>query len=749
MSDKDLMSFLGEGDSEGKKNNTYIAQDEENNPLVWRVLITDDEQDVHSATTFALRNTKIMGRRLEFLHAKSAEETVRVLKDHDDIAVILLDVVMETPNAGLDLVAVIRGELDNKQARIILRTGQPNQAPEIEVIRDYDINDYKLKSELTQNKLYASLTTAIRSYQQIKTIEASKHGLDLIVHASADLISKKGINEFAQGVIVQLSGLLSIDPDGLICVRKNGRGEGRAFVIAAAGHYCMLIDKPLDTMSPSAEKDMLAECLETQRNVYGKFGVVLYLGSSERGDMCCYVGSSVSIRDVDRSLLELFCSNISICADNIELVERFRRFAFTDILVDLPNRNALTEHIAQLVKEEAFSSHSLALLDIDNFAEINAALGQRYGDDLLIAIAQRLTDRFPAPILVSRVAGDTFAILATSDKLNPENIVAPFKEIFDVGEEKQLVSVTSGLLDLADIDDDPEDVLKSASIVLKLAKNLNRGEALSYKSEMLVNAKERLGVLRDLREAFESGSLYLAFQPKFNLPSNKISGFEALLRWRDSSGKTIYPATFIEIAEQSGLIVRMGEWILRKAIEALEEIHKKGWSGAHVSVNMSAAQIRHPDLLPMLKSLVDETDIDPSFIDLEITESMSVTDSESALDRLNEIKALGFSLSIDDFGTGFSSLSYLQKMPVDRLKIDQSFVHTSGEKSGREIIEMIIQLGNTLDLRVVAEGVEQSNELDLLKKLNCDEVQGFLYAKPMAQEELYTWMESNKDKYNH
>ena len=219
MSNDELMSFVGEAEN---KHSPPKSSDSNNTATpVWRVLITDDEEDVHSATTFALRNTKILGRRLKFYHANSAEAAVKTLTEIDDIAVVLLDVVMETPNAGLDVVAVIREQLDNQETRIILRTGQPNQAPEIEVIRDYDINDYKLKSELTQNKLYASLTAAIRSYQQIKTIAASKEGLDLIVKASADLISKKGINDFAQGVILQLSGLLSIKQDGLICVRKN------------------------------------------------------------------------------------------------------------------------------------------------------------------------------------------------------------------------------------------------------------------------------------------------------------------------------------------------------------------------------------------------------------------------------------------------------------------------------------------------------------------------------------------------
>ena len=741
MTDDDIMTFAGENKGTGSEDTT-------DKPLVWRILITDDEKDVHSATIFALRSTKILGRRLEFLHASTAGEAMDVLKANDDVAVILLDVVMETPNAGLDLVAYIRETLGNTHSRIILRTGQPNQAPEIEVIRDYDINDYKLKSELTQNKLYASLTTAIRSYQQIKTIEASKKGLDLIVHASADLMSKKGINEFAQGVIVQLCGLLSIEPDGLICVRRNHDGNLDTVVIAAAGRYCKLIDCPLDDMQGNSEKEMLHSCLNASSNVYGKNGVALYIGSTERGDMGCYVGSTEALKDVDARLLEIFCSNISICADNLELVERLRTFAFSDPLVGLPNRHSLHERISDLVNADEAKHYQLMLLDIDNFAEINAALGQQYGDSLLCSIADRLKERFPSPAVVARVSGDAFAVLANKDIDLPEGMGSVFREQFTVDSDHQLVSVTSAIVDLGEVERDGSDALKSASVVLKIAKKQNRGEVLHYQSDMLDNAKERLGVLHDLRHAFESGDLFLAFQPKFELNDSAISGFEALLRWRNADGSITFPDSFIEIAEQSGLIVRMGEWILREAIKSIQEIHRCGWNTAHVSVNISAAQLRHPDLLSMLRRVLSESDIDPKYVDLEITESMAVADNDLNIIVLNEIKALGFSLSIDDFGTGFSSLSALQKMPIDRLKIDQSFVQTSNEKSGREIIEMIIQLGNTLDLKVIAEGVEQDSELELLKQLNCDEIQGFLYAKPMDMESLKVWMKKNHVKHN-
>jgi diguanylate cyclase (GGDEF)-like protein len=474
MSDEDLMSFVGEGEG------TSPVPAPVDKPAVWRILITDDEQDVHSATAFALRNTKILGRRLEFLHANSAEEALNILKTEDDIAVILLDVVMETPNAGLDLVAVIRQELDNHEARIILRTGQPNQAPEIEVIRDYDINDYKLKSELTQNKLYAALTTAVRSFQQIKTIEAGKLGLKKIVEASAELMSKEGLHEFAEGVILQLSALLSVPPEGLICVRRNNSHEEKSIdIIAAAGHYCTLIDHPLSDMNEENAKKLLIESLDNRCNVYGKTGIALFLGSRERSDTSCYVASVQNIRDVDRDLLEMFVSNITVCADNLSLIEDLKNYAYVDALTSLPNRNALNEKLVKLDADQAKAS-VLVLMDIDSFAELTASLTQEQSDEFIQLIANRLSETVPESCVVARLDGDTFALLGNSEDISPELMASMFEQAFSIGEQNKKVVVTAGIMPLQAIEGDEKNALKYAGAVLKQAKIENRGSVVTY-----------------------------------------------------------------------------------------------------------------------------------------------------------------------------------------------------------------------------------------------------------------------------
>lgn len=735
--DNELFSFADEPDEDRAKRERSC----------WWVLIIDDEKGVHSATEFALKNTIILDRPLKFLHAMSASEGIKILEENKNIAVIMLDVVMETPNAGLDMVAIIRQRMQIHDTRIILRTGQPNQAPEIEVIRDYDINDYKLKSELTQSKLYAALTTAIRSYKQIRMIEAGRKGLNMIVRSSSELLTKNGIHAFAQGVIVHLAGLLDIPAEGLICVRRQQKGSGyESKIIAAAGHYCLLVDHPLHDLTESEAKEMLDNCLDQKVNQFGPAGVALYIGSDTRGDMSAFISSDVDLDTVDQSLLEIFCNNIAACADNLMLLERLSSHAYYDILVGLPNRNALIEKIDELTVDDNIPELYLALVDVDSFAELNAALGKDYCDDLLREIGLRLLNSFPVTCTIARIAADVFAVLGPEDHVKPVTITNAFQQPFKIGENDQAISVTSGIVPLAEVSEGGGQAIKEGSIVLKSAKAIRRGEVVMFNRNMVDKATQHVEILRELREAFENERLYLAFQPKFDINTLEIVGLEALIRWQNAKGIMVPPQRFIPLAEKSGLIVRMGEWVMEKAVAELQKVRTTGWNDLKMGVNFSVAQLRHPEILDALRNLMDKVQVDPKLLDLEITETIAMDDVKANMDVLTRIKDIGFELSVDDFGTGFSSLSYLQKMPFDNLKVDQSFVQTSDTESGRKIIEMIVNLGNTLGMSVIAEGVETKEQLMLLRELGCQQVQGFLLAKPMSSEDLSDWLVEFKQK---
>lgn len=740
--------------SDGKENNKdglmhFVDEDASNTyeheKLVWRVLIIDDEKDVHSATTFALRSTQVMGRPLEFLHATSAREAKRLLTEQKDIAVILLDVVMETPNAGLDLVPMIRNELEIKDTRIILRTGQPNQAPEIEVIRDYDINDYRLKSELTQARLYASLTTAIRSYKQIQTIETSKRSLAMIVKASAELLTHQGIRNFAEGVILHLSGLLSISPEGLICVRRHGPEAGETRIIAAAGNFDAMIDKSLSELDVNDVRNILDECLSERKNIFGVSGIALYLGCRDGCDMACFVSSDAEISEVDEHLIELFCSNIIICANNLGLVSKLNEAAYIDHVTELPNRNSLVKEIDSFRSEPADDPHALCVLDIDNFAEVSASLGETYGDDLLKVVGKRLLEHFPKPCFVARISADIFAVFGPESSLNKDSLLAPFSSSFEIEGEEQILSVTIGVVPFEEIDGGGEDAVKDAIIVLKTAKNQSRGDAVRFRREMVKSAQDRLDMLHRLRIAFENEELFLMFQPKLHLETMRVDGFEALVRWRDAQGNFIPPTTFIPIAEQSGLMVRLGNWIYRQSLINLRAIHEAGWKDTQISINLSIAQLQSMNIVEVLQSGLEEIGIDPKYVQLEVTESFAITDLESTLALLNRFKTLGFTLALDDFGAGYSSLKHLQKLPIDVLKLDKSLMDSVGSQEGREVLDGIVQLACRFGMSLVAEGVEVKEQEDFLKSIKCTDVQGFLYAKPMEKDTLLDWLSSRKN----
>ncbi len=555
----------------------------------WRLLIVDDEPDVHRATTFALADVTILGRPLEFLHAYSALEATGILQREKEVAIVLLDVVMEREHAGLELVKTIRQVLKLTDVRIILRTGQPGYAPEIQTIHDYDINDYKTKSELTRTKLFATVTAALRVYQQIRALD---------------------------------------------------------------------------------------------------------------------------------------------------------ELAFYDRLSRLPNRNRFIDLIdAQLLRSER-DDRVIALLDIDDFSEVNDALGHQHGDRLLQAVAQRLTEGLEQGTVIARIGSDTFGLMGPARAIDPAHVLWLFREPFNVQGESTTVTATLGLVHLRDVRESGTDALKDANIALKRAKKNRRGSYVVYSSQMGFDIRERVRLLQGLRMAVESERLFIVYQPQVNLHSGQLIGMEALIRWRDADGDFVPPERFIPLAETSGLIIVIGDWVLRMACHELVRLQAMGLPGLRMSVNVSQIQFRHPEFVDRLQAALADTGVNPACLELEITESIAMEDAGFILETLTAIKALGISVAIDDFGTGYSCLGHLRQLPVDRLKIDRTFVNElSQDVSGGHIAAMVVELGHKLNLTVIAEGVENERQAEMLKGMGCHEGQGFLYGKPMTPPELRDWLQ--------
>ena len=713
----------------------------------WKVLVVDDDRDVHTATEMAFQDIVILGRPLQFSHAYSAAEALALIATMANLAVILLDVVMEEEDSGLRLVRNIRSDLGMNEVRIILRTGQPGYAPEIETIRDLDINDYKTKTELNRVRLYATITAAIRSYDQIARLNAGRHGLDLIVRGSAELIRLRGLRDFASGVIMQLAALLGIAPEGVVCAQEfnDGEGDPNYRVLAGAGRYAECINLPLDQLGAARIAASLREAMQARKSELTADHATLYIGGGSTA-LAVYLETPQLPGDVDLQLIEVFCSNMAVCVENIELFQRLGRHAYFDNMVQLPNRAHFLREVDAWLNAPRQERRLIVLVDVDNFAEINDALGHRYGDALLQAIAVRLRSSFEPATLIARLGGDVFGLFGDVQALPPQAVLALFVKPFEVLGETQSVSVTLGLARLEDLDGGADDAFKSASIALKRAQGDSRGGYSYFSRALGEQTRERVNLLGRLRAAFDANELFLHYQPQVSLQTGKLVGLEALLRWRTASGEMVPPSAFVPLAERSGLIVALGDWVLRTACVRARALHLAGQAGLRMAVNVSVLQFKHPNFLQQLDAALALSGMDARLLELEITESIALLDAEFIIDMLAQIKARGVQLAIDDFGTGFSSLSYLHRLDIERLKIDRAFVSQLGPRDHpQSIAGLVTALGRSLGLEVLAEGVETVEQARWLRANDCQEAQGFLFAKPMAEAELPDWLARHAD----
>ena len=706
--------------------------------LVWRVLIVDDEPDVHNTTVLALRGILIDGRKLEFTHAYSAAEARICLQNAEDLAVVLLDVVMESDDAGLRLVRYIRDELGNRALRIILRTGQPGYAPEIDTIRSYDINDYKTKSELTRIRLFTSMTVAIRSYWQIHQLEANRRGLEMIVVGGAELIKPRGLRRFAEGVVTQLCALLGVSEEGLVCA-AGGESGIAPYILAAAGRYSDWMGRLLDDIPEERVRNELRRSLVERKHFFGDV-TCLYFSVSDGHSLAAFVDVDHQLGQIDRNLLEVFCGNISVAFENVQLYQQISDMAFEDSLLKLPNRNGFLVQVDQRPEEK----NRLALVDIDGFADINSILDQDFGDAVLQAVAARLQRVFPSNVVIARVGSDVFGLLGEDSILHPEAIADAFSTPFDVGDESFRLSATSGMVRLSKASPKAVEVLKNAGVALKQAKTFSRGKTLFFEAAHATSARERMQLLSRLRLAFSAERLFPVYQPFVNLASGEVVGAEALLRWRTDQGEYVPPERFIPLAEQSGLMVPIGDWIMRSSLRFLKRLTDAGHKRFRMAINVSHVQFREPDFVDNLLGAIAEYDVNPENVEIELTESVAIDNIELIEKKLSAIRAAGVTIAIDDFGTGYSSLNILRQLDVDRLKIDQSFV--SGADSLNDdysIAEIVLRLADQLGLDTIAEGIETQKQHDRLRALGCQDGQGYLFSVPLTCDQFEAFMQNH------
>lgn len=446
---------------------------------------------------------------------------------------------------------------------------------------------------------------------------------------------------------------------------------------------------------------------------------------------------------------------------------QIHNLAYYDLVTGLPNRAQLNEQLRYTLKLARRNDAKFAVLflDLDHFKQVNDTLGHDAGDDLLKQVSARLTgvvrdsdmvsgsndtEEPDSQHTVARLGGDEFVVLlgqvnrAEDAARVAERIAQTISVPYQIGSNTVSVTTTIGISVFPSDGVTPEALMKNADVAMYHAKESGRNGYQFYSREIHEQALERFSLEGDLRSAIENEELTVVYQPKLDMTTGALSGMEALVRWDHPSKGNVSPTEFIPLAEETGLILPLGRWVLSHACEQMQRWIDAGMAPMSIAVNCSSVQFTHSDMIEDINQAIGHSGLDPRLLEIELTESLLLQDIEKGIKILRSMKALGIQVAIDDFGTGFSSLSYLKRLPVDKLKIDRSFVKDLCIDPGDvAIVSAIITLSHNLHLTVVAEGVETQQQFDILRGFDCNEAQGYLISHPMAVDELEQWMANN------
>jgi len=743
---------------------TKVEKKEQFSDNPWHVLVVDDDEAIHDVTRLVLSNFHFDNRPLQLFFAYSALEARELLEQPNDFSILLLDVVMETDHAGLDLVSHIRNVIKNQFLRIILRTGQPGQAPELSVIVDYDINDYRTKTELTTDKMYACITAALRSYRDINTIRelaADREKLQNKVeqrNAELEEINSHLKHEIEERVVVE--NLLASTNDKLESIINNSTAlislkdtSGRYDLVNKM--FSLSLDVKDDNIIGKTDHDIFSN--ETANMIRANDLKVLTLGQAiqceeilpTQGEENFYLCVKFPLYDSEGAIYRI-CSICTDITERLAAQNKALHLAQYDSLTGLPNRLLFLDRLAQSLSKNQWDKHHLSVMfiDLDRFKLINDTLGHDVGDQLLISVAQRLNLLVRDSDSVCRLGGDEFAILLTelvseNDVVNmAEKIMQSLTKSYMIHQRELIITPSIGISRCPLDGNDIQSLLKKADVAMYKAKTSGRNTYRFYLKEDDNKASKLLSLEFDMRKMLtkDASQLFLLYQPKVDICSGQFTSVEALIRWEHPELGIISPVQFIPLLEETGLIIEVGEWVLREACLFASRMAKAG-NAVKVAVNLSPRQLKRKEIIVTISNILNETGCKPQWLELEMTESALVEDIDYTKNLLDDIAAMGVSLAIDDFGTGYSSMNYLKNLPFSTLKIDRSFIFDAPNvEQDRAIVTTIAQLAKNLHMGVVAEGVETLEQFNLIKQIlgesKVNKIQGYLFSKPVHEDVL-------------
>jgi diguanylate cyclase (GGDEF)-like protein/PAS domain S-box-containing protein len=635
------------------------------------------------------------------------------------VDVILLDMGCLNPS-GLE--AIRRTHKIAQRASIVLLSSLKDEAMATHAMEG-GVQDYLIKGQIEPHELMRAMRNSVAR----KLLEENLFHERNRAQVTLDCIGDAVICTDVAGNITFLNPVAE-RMTGWPLNEASGRPLAESFRIMDASTGEIAADPTKNAIGKGGTTHLPVNCILTRRDGHQTFiedSVAPILG----GDGVS-AGSVLVFRDVTVARA---------------LAEQLAHLAEHDSLTGLPNRLLLNDRLDQLIARAGRNTSLIAVLflDLDGFKHINDSLGHPTGDMLLESVARRLQGCVRAPDTVSRQGGDEFVVLlqdvqhAEAAAITARRILQAVAKPHALDHHELHISASIGISVYPDDGPDAATLLKNADTAMYQAKENGRNNFRFFKPEMNVRAVERQTMEEDLRRALERFELTLHYQPIVNLKSGDITGAEALLRWTHPTRGSVMPAQFIPVAEDSGLILPIGAWVLREACMQAKTWVDEGLRPITMSVNVSPLQFRSEDFLKSLTTTLDETGLASESLNIEVTESALMERAKFGAPILKTLRDRGVQVAVDDFGTGYSSLSYLRKLPLDSLKIDRSFVHQITTTPGdTTIVSAIISMGRSLNLRVVAEGVESAEDMAFLKTQNCDEAQGFYLSRPIPADQF-------------
>jgi diguanylate cyclase (GGDEF)-like protein/PAS domain S-box-containing protein len=687
-----------------------------------RILLVDDDEDEFVLTRELVREFERGRADLEWAGSFEAGLSTMLEARHE---AILIDYRL----GGRDGLELLReAKRLGCRAPIILLTGQGNQDTDIAAMHS-GAADYLVKGQVAPVVLERTIRHAVERGRTLEALSASES------------LNRAIIAALEEGIVLQ-----SNDGKLLSCNASAERILEGSFTELALRERLIFDGALLREDGAALQEDELPFNVarrtgEPRADIVG----IEHSGGTQRWLSV----NAQPLTHPDRRDSYAVVTSLFDFTDRKRAEERLLRQTMYDGLTELPNRQLFTDRLEQAISfaHRLEGAVAVAFLDLDRFKMVNDTFGHASGDALLREVAQRLVGTVRPDDTVARLGGDEFTLILadvqTAEDMAKvaQKMLEVFETPFEIDGQELKVNASLGL-SLYPVDGKEADtLLRHADVAMRRAKQSGRGHYQFYRAEMTQIAREQVTLESELRKALEADSLELHYQPQYDLETNALVGVEALLRWNHPRLGPVSPARFIPIAEDSGLIVPIGNWVLNEACRQNAEWQRAGISRHRVAVNVSSMQFERSDLVETVGQALGASGLEPRWLELELTESLVMRDVTDTIRQLEGLRALGVAVAVDDFGTGYSSLAYLQRLPLDTLKIDRAFVTELGsERNTLALVRALVTLAHGLGMQVVAEGIETTNQLGMLRDLACNIGQGFLLARPMAASSILEWI---------